>query len=279
MLENSFSLKETQDIHRPKSLKILLVGDSCYDIYHYGNVNRISPEAPVPIFDKLYSKEQLGMASNVFQNLKMLDTDVTLLTRFFENKNRYIDIRSQQQLIRVDEKIKSHGMDSINYETIDFDSYDLVVISDYNKGFVQIQDILTIRQKFKKDIFLDTKKTNLSQFKNIFVKINQSEYSQAQSLPDPNYLIVTHGAEKVTWNNQSFIPPRVQTYDVCGAGDTFLSALAVKYTNTKNMRQAIEYAMIAAAITVKQIGVYSPSIEEIENEICQIAKNSTTISN
>jgi D-beta-D-heptose 7-phosphate kinase/D-beta-D-heptose 1-phosphate adenosyltransferase len=52
-------------------MKILLVGDSCYDIYHYGEVKRISPEAPIPIFDLKYSEKKYGMASNVYENLNL----------------------------------------------------------------------------------------------------------------------------------------------------------------------------------------------------------------
>ena len=85
-------------------MKILLLGDSCYDVYHYGEVKRISPEAPIPVFDLKYSEKKYGMASNVYENLKALGADVHIHTNFKEIKNRYIDIKSKQQLLRVDEK-------------------------------------------------------------------------------------------------------------------------------------------------------------------------------
>ena len=53
---------------------------------------------------------------------------------------------------------------------------------------------------------------------------------------------------------------------MCGAGDTFLAALAIGYLETEKMEDAIEFAMKAAAITVKYIGVYAPTREEIEHD-------------
>jgi len=53
---------------------------------------------------------------------------------------------------------------------------------------------------------------------------------------------------------------------VCGAGDTFLAALVVKYLDDYNIDTAIKFAMQAAAITVQHIGVYAPSLKEIRNE-------------
>ena len=52
-----------------KQFNILLLGDSCRDIYQFGTVDRMSPEAPVPVFVPSYREERDGMASNVFKNL------------------------------------------------------------------------------------------------------------------------------------------------------------------------------------------------------------------
>jgi len=51
-----------------KPFQILLIGDSCIDEYQYGTVDRISPEAPVPIFKYLRSEEKPGMVYNVRNN-------------------------------------------------------------------------------------------------------------------------------------------------------------------------------------------------------------------
>jgi sugar/nucleoside kinase (ribokinase family) len=52
--------------------------------------------------------------------------------------------------------------------------------------------------------------------------------------------------------------------DVCGAGDTFLAALAYKFLETGNMGDAVKFANKASAVTVQHIGVYAPRLEEIK---------------
>jgi sugar/nucleoside kinase (ribokinase family) len=51
---------------------------------------------------------------------------------------------------------------------------------------------------------------------------------------------------------------------VCGAGDTFLSALTYKWCETKDIRDAIRFAIKASAITVQHLGNYAPCLEEIK---------------
>ena len=52
------------------SWKVLLVGDHCIDIYHYGVCERLSPEAPVPILKQTKMEKKMGMSSNVMMNLE-----------------------------------------------------------------------------------------------------------------------------------------------------------------------------------------------------------------
>ena len=61
-----------QNTQQQKSFKILLIGDACNDTYTYGYVNRISPEAPVPVFEPHYTIHHDGMAGNVRKNLECL---------------------------------------------------------------------------------------------------------------------------------------------------------------------------------------------------------------
>lgn len=250
-----------------KSLKVLLLGDSCYDYYHYGEVNRISPEAPIPVLDHLYQEIKPGMCSNVQSNFRSLGIEAETITAFLEYKRRYIDIKSKQQVLRVDERISN---EKCLIRTIsNINDFDVIVISDYNKGFLSYDDIRYIRDNYYGPIFMDTKKTDLAEFENIIVKINNHEFRNLKSRP--KNLIVTNGEESVTWyksylnKNQIFFPPKVEAYDVCGAGDTFLAALVYSYMqNDRNLEKGILFAMKAAAITVRKSGVYAPSLEEIE---------------
>jgi len=257
-----------------KLYKILLLGDSCYDYYHYGEVKRISPEAPIPIFDHKYTVKKLGMMSNVRENFIALGINPDYQTHFFEAKNRYIDTKSKQQLLRVDQRLDEEGIPHILHEYNDYNIYDAIVISDYDKGFVSYDDLRKIQSEFEGTIFIDTKKTSMSEFGGMIVKINQYEYNRAGSnVTDVENLIVTNGGESVIWYCQTpdaprlYYPPKVDAHDVCGAGDTFFASLVFEYLRSgRAMEAAIRFAMKAAAITVRHIGVYAPTLQEIEND-------------
>ena len=116
-----------------RQLKITLIGDTCIDEYHYGYVERISPEAPVPIFveDKVETKS--GMASNVAKNLEALGVNVTTYFGVPSTKIRIIDSKSNQHILRIDKDVKSKQLSTdTKFDT----NTDAFVISDYDKGFV-----------------------------------------------------------------------------------------------------------------------------------------------
>ena len=244
--------------------KILLIGDDCNDVYTYGYVKRISPEAPVPVFEPHYIIYRDGMAGNVRKNLEALGCDVTFLRdkdRVSE-KNRLIDERTKQQLLRVDRDIEGKP---ITFETAIPPVYDAVVISDYNKGTVTYELIEELVREVNVPIFVDTKKTDLARLSGCYVKINALEKSRATSLPKIDHLIVTQGHHGATWNGWVF-PAEIagDVVDVCGAGDTFLAALAYKFLETNHMPDAIKFANKASAVTVQHVGVYAPRLEQIK---------------
>jgi bifunctional ADP-heptose synthase (sugar kinase/adenylyltransferase) len=256
-------------MNRPqKSFKILLLGDSCYDYYHYGEVKRISPEAPIPVFDYNHQVVKKGMASNVHENMLALGMDVDIITEFMENKRRYIDMKSKQQVLRVDERLSWENFS--NDALPDLLQYDAIVISDYDKGFLSYENIQHITKSFSGPIYMDTKKTDLEQFKYVIVKINDHECKKLKT--KPANMIVTAGENGVVWQRPKpdadllFFPPKVDVHDVCGAGDTFLSGLVFEHLRTGNMEKAIKFAMKSASITVQKIGVHAPTLEEIEND-------------
>jgi sugar/nucleoside kinase (ribokinase family) len=88
------------------------------------------------------------------------------------------------------------------------------------------------------------------------------EYEAAKTYPTD--LIVTLGRDGVKYKEHKFSTPQVEAFDVCGAGDTFLSALAYNYVLSQDIVAAIKFATRAASVTVQHIGVYSPTLEEIE---------------
>jgi D-beta-D-heptose 7-phosphate kinase/D-beta-D-heptose 1-phosphate adenosyltransferase len=246
-----------------KPFNILLIGDTCEDIYVYGCVDRISPEAPVPVFVPIYNIFKDGMAGNVRKNLEALGCDVTFLRGQTSKKRRFIDERSKQHLMRVDEDVES---EPIVFETAMPDVYDAIVISDYNKGTVTYELIEELAKEVTVPIFIDTKKTDLARMGGCYVKINALEKSRVTSYhPESERLIVTHGDGGAIWNGWVIPAEKVgDVTDVCGAGDTFLAALVYEFLRTNSMRDAIKFANRAAAVTVKHVGVYAPRLEEIK---------------
>lgn len=245
-----------------KKFKILLIGDNCLDVYQFGIVDRLSPEAPVPIFVPLYKEERSGMVGNVYNNLVNLDCDVTLYSGSTSVKTRMIDARSKQQIIRVDNDMISEPLtiDDINID------HDAIVISDYNKGLVSYELIENILAVAKCPVFIDTKLTDLERMQGAWVKINNLEYSRIKS--ECSGLIVTNGARGASVIHHDIQCPatKVEVVDVTGAGDTFLSALTYQYLVTKDIKSAVEFAINASSITVQHLGVYAPTLNEIQIE-------------
>ena len=244
-----------------ESYNILLIGDDCVDVYQYGTVDRISPEAPVPVFKFSHEERKPGMAGNVARNLEALGCRVNYLCGKNSTKTRLVDIRSKQQIVRVDNDLLS---DPIEFETAIPPVYDAIVISDYNKGTVSYDLIQDLIKSQTCPIFIDTKKTDLASFNGAYIKINQLEASRATSKPHPQWLITTLGEQGATWNGHSFGAETVEVADVTGAGDTFLAALVSEYLTQKDMAIAIPYAIRAASVTVQHLGVYAPTWEELE---------------
>ena len=83
--------------------KVLVIGDSCKDVFQYGKCERLSPEAPVPVFKPTINKSNGGMAVNVYNNLIALGVDCDIITDSGITKTRYVDEVSNQMLIRIDE--------------------------------------------------------------------------------------------------------------------------------------------------------------------------------
>jgi D-beta-D-heptose 7-phosphate kinase/D-beta-D-heptose 1-phosphate adenosyltransferase len=252
---------------QPKQFKVLLLGDSCIDEYYYGTVERLNPEAPVPILNFKHKDTKPGMAANVEANLKAFGIKVEFKTNSQRIiKTRYIDLHSKQHLLRMDnEDTVRPFADKIE----DLNGFDALVFSDYNKGFLTYELIENLSRHYRGPIFIDTKKVELGRFNNCYVKINSLEYSRATSLPTE--LIVTAGSAGATYKDKTFPTPKVEVFDVCGAGDTFLAALVLEFLNTQDIEKAIDFANRAAAITVQHSGVYALTEQDITDIYASIS--------
>jgi bifunctional ADP-heptose synthase (sugar kinase/adenylyltransferase) len=248
-----------------KNYNVLVIGDSCTDVFIYGPAVRLAPEAPVPIINPVYTTSNPGMAGNVFQNLKALGVNAISLTNA-ENvtKTRYVDDRTGTILLRVDENDAIDRISQDRLESIKNNEYlgtkiDAIAISDYKKGFLEEDDIKFICDN-NKNVFIDTKKmldvwcANAS-----FIKINNGEYEHTKySLKDLNIddkLVVTLSNKGCRYKDKIFPVKKVQIKDVSGAGDTFLSGLIVEYIRTNDIEKAILFAQECATEVVQKPGV------------------------
>ena len=246
-----------------KQFKVLLIGDSCNDEYVYGVCERLNPEAPVPILKYGNTQTIEGMALNVRKNLQSFGIEVYILTHEEKIiKRRYIEQRYNQQMLRVDIE---DFIKPLDYD-LPQDHFDALVISDYDKGFLITERIFELVEWFDGTVFIDSKKTNLP-VDGAYIKINHDEYFKLdKELKDSPNLIVTKGAQGVDYKGKNYPAARVSVFDVCGAGDTFLSALVYFYLLYGTIEDAIPYANKAAAIAVTHFGTYVLSERDV-NEI------------
>jgi len=241
-------------------MKVLLLGDSCEDEYIYGRCTRLSPEAPVPILDYAKIQTKSGMAGNVCLNLQSFGLDITFLTNNEQLvKTRFIDEKSNQQILRVDneEKIKPLMI------PVATDTFDAVVISDYDKGYLTTKKIFEIVDSSSCPVFIDSKKSILPNRPNCFIKINDVEYEKLDNYNIEN-LIVTKGSEGCIYKQTLYPAEKVNVYDVVGAGDTFLAALVYGYITTNNIDQSLMLGNRAAGIAVQQPGTYILTEEDVK---------------
>ena len=192
-----------------KKKKILVIGDVMLDRYWMGKVDRISPEAPVPIVDIDTSFDKPGGAANVAQNLSDFGMDVTLvglvgndeacksLSMLLSNSNisfhpiKDSNIRTtlklrvvdrNQQLVRIDHEDKNaSGMMTKSYAMIKdlLKQCDGVIVSDYDKGVVKpiVKKVISCAIKLGIHCFVDPKGEDFSYYKNAtLVKPNLPEF-------------------------------------------------------------------------------------------------------
>ena len=245
---------------KDKSLnKILVIGESCLDVFHYGDCTRLCPDAPVPVFKSIKSKESGGMAMNVYNNIKSINKSVDIIT----NKNwesikkiRFVELKTNHMFMRLDENDDSYGQAVI--DTNDLMSYSAIIVSDYDKGFLTKQQMRQISLDHPLT-FLDTKK-QLGEWCSGFsyIKINGVEYERTKNTIDREIykkLIITQGQNGCMYRQTRYPVPPVEVKDVSGAGDTFISGLCCKYLETGDIKSSIEFANNCATSVVQKRGV------------------------
>lgn len=316
-------MKINELIRNINKKRILVIGDIMLDNYYFGKSSRISPEAPVPILLEDKNKMVLGGAANVALNLITAGQDVTvmsvigndsngknMISMFQEKgvntdliikddsrcttvKNRYIG-QNNMQMFRFDQESNMPISEKISDELLkkykeNISSFDLIIISDYNKGLLNIKntpEMIKIANLNNKKVIIDIKEPKYQKYYGAYlIKPNLKELSDITNRKIENdndiesaakelkrntnckYVLVTRGADGMSlllddkMVDISCVSKEV--YDVTGAGDTVISYLSVGIANDYDLIDSVNISNYAAGVKVSKMGTYAVTPEDI----------------
>jgi len=256
-----------------KYKKTAIVGDSFIDEYIYGKVDRVSPEAPVPVLDVTKHEQRGGGAINVANNLYSLGIDLTLFTitsmklpykvvspKGVSDLKKVRFIGNNFQLLRVDEPPTYMKKDLKRVTYPSFDDFDIIVFVDYDKGIIT----------GGKATIVDSKKKDLSVFEGTeYLKINRKEYSEAVNKEIFPNAFITQAEKGISFYEygdfRKNIPTKVkEVIDVTGAGDTVMATIVYCLVEGITKPESImELANRAARIVVGRFGTATITVNEL----------------
>ena len=308
-------------IKRIKGLKVLVVGDVMLDRYVKGEVRRISPEAPVPVLNVGDESSAAGGAANVALNVKALGGTVECLGSFgndergkelialLSSSGVVVDAKcivegsatisktrvmaSNQQICRVD---REETPENYNPNLSDLGevieqkaaSADVVIVSDYGKGFVTSELVALLRTQ-SSFLAIDPKPSRLLDYKSPdlftpnriealeiagFSRFYNGEFPTEVVIRrifesfGPSKLAITLGSKGMLLAEDGkyvdLIPTAArEVYDVSGAGDTAIAALSMCLASGANFVSSSRLANLAAGIVVGKVGTASVSVGEL----------------
>lgn len=253
----------TDIVQKMSSVKALVCGDVIQDVYHWGKVDRICPEAPAPIFveDVALEETRRGGADNVAHQLEALGCHVTTL---FSNKrsvkHRYFV--GHHLVFRRDHDKHGTPPSFVN----NLDQYDVVVLSDYSKGFLTTEFCQTIIPKAVKygiPVVVDPKGADWTKYYGCTaICPNSKEYAGWQAGGPFDLLCVKrgeHGIDIVRKSRESVtVPARARhVWDVTGAGDVVVAAIAATLgvsRSTEQIEQGCQIGVHAAGYAIERVG-------------------------
>lgn len=299
-----------------KGKKIGVIGDLILDKFIFGDVERISPEAPVQVV--LISKEMStpGGSGNVLANVSALGGEAFAIgvvgsdsagyelskkltglevdvSGIFQNHKRTIEktrvIARSQHIVRIDHEDTTTIDQDTEQKVLEFiqnniHKWDVVIISDYAKGFVTeniIREVIALSKRDDRLVVGDTKPKHVGFFKGVSLLAPNSKEAREISgvddikeagekireLLDCN-ILVTQGSEGMTLferDQEYHFPAKArEVFDVSGAGDTVMATLALCLAAGFSLPEATVVANHAAGIVVGKIGTATVSIEELK---------------
>jgi rfaE bifunctional protein kinase chain/domain len=275
---------------------ILVVGDSMLDRYWEGVVERISPEAPVPVLRVTREFCRPGGAANVAANIKALGSDVSLLTVMGDDEpgrklralldfdvhavgsrttQKIRAVSRHQQMLRTDFDECASVVDA-GAVLAGFKPAPVVVFSDYAKGSLgRVREMLDMSRG---SLTLVDPKGDLTKYAGAFLlKPNEAEVGgfderkcvALRSSLGVQCLLVTLGERGMVliseWGVQYVPTEAVDVYDVSGAGDTVIATLAHCLSKGATVIDAVLQANKAAGIVVGKFGTATVSQDELRS--------------
>lgn len=305
------------DIQQFRQARLLVVGDVMLDRYWFGDTERISPEAPVPVVLVSKDDERLGGAANVARNAASIGAKISILGVVGDDEpgrrveellkaqgvNSYLQrdpslpttvklrvVARQQQLIRLDfEKAPTH--EALLNKLEQFQSLlpevDAVILSDYGKGgLTHVTKMIAAARAAGKVVLVDPKGDDYSKYEGAsIITPNRSELRQvvgrwkdevdltarAQALREKlklDALLLTRSEEGMSLFTAQGVEhvkaDAREVYDVSGAGDTVIAAMAVALAAKWPAGQAMKLANKAGGIVVGKLGTATVSLEELQ---------------
>jgi len=304
-----------------RSGKVLVVGDVMLDQYWDGTTRRISPEAPVPVVKVVSESDRVGGAANVAANVAALSIDAELIggvgpdaaakrlhdlcrelkieTYFIaaEESQTTVKLRvlsQHQQLLRLDFEADEPGFSPLRCEEIFLDrlaAADVVILSDYNKGFLSgCSSLITHAKLAGKRVVVDPKSNDFTCYAGAYIVTpNFAEFEACvghcgneEEIVERGIrlclehefhaLLVTRGERGMTFispHETSFtLPAKARdVFDVTGAGDTVCAVLGSALAAGVGVSEAVVYANAGAGIVVGKLGTATVSLNELDRAL------------
>ena len=254
-------------------MKVLVFGDIIIDKYIYGTSTRISPEAPVPVVTYTDEKTTMGGAALVFENLTSLGVNAELYDALEDHSVKTRIICDGHYITRIDEDKNANSNAVLErVKQSDFSAYDIVVLSDYDKGTLDnAKQIIKHINKFNCKVIVDPKRYAHDYENAWLVKPNHSEYTKFEFDEWQGNIITTDAGHSVraTIDNVEYDIPveSVEVSDVTGAGDCFLASFVYALTKGYTHKKCLELAVRGSTESVKHAGTYILKQEDVEDTV------------